>query len=134
MSILSFAKRLAGTSEQPKKDAAKPKKTEKKTTAPVTQIERPAMVQMVGLEPLISEKSVAVQHHGNVITFRVRRTVSKSQIVAAFREQYGVTPLSVRTVAQRGKRRRRGRTEGSTSDWKKAYVQLPVGKSIDVTA
>lgn len=132
MSLLSFAKKIAGN-EKPakaKKDAPKKKAVAKKEAVK----EAPAAVSLaagvIGLTPLITEKGVSMQG-ANAVVFRVRPETTKGQIMAAVEAQYKVRPVSVRTLKVMGKARRRGKSYGRTPSWKKAYVSLPKGKSID---
>jgi len=141
MSLLSFAKKVAGgdATDETKKPAAK--KSEEKKQAPATkeQVKKdtksePVMVVPASglyMEPLITEKGFSTP---GVYGFRVRTTASKRQIAETVEARYNVRPKAVRTLVVRPKARRRGATTGATAAWKKAYVTLPAGKTIDVTA
>lgn len=136
MSILTFAKKLAGQTEKPK---AKPAKTKARQAPPAdagkkaVQSENIAAAVSSSLEliPLISEKSVTLHASTNTVAFRVAPRASKGAIGRAIQQRYGFVPVHVRTTNQVPKVRRRGRTQGRTRAWKKAYVTLPEGKSID---
>lgn len=84
------------------------------------------------LTPLVSEKGVDRQAFNQVV-FRVSRTATKGQITQAVLEQYGMRPVRVRTMRMHPKRRRRGRSEGFTTMWKKAYVAVKDLKPFNVT-
>ena len=56
--------------------------------------------------------------------FVVDNKANKVEIKNAVEKLFGVEVLKVNTVSSKGKYRRRGRTEGYTSDVKKAYVEL----------
>jgi large subunit ribosomal protein L23 len=134
MSLLSFAKKITGRQPQ----AATAKKAERKAAprqprprqgqqnAPTSL----AHARTINLQPWVTEKGTDVQANSTFV-FRVRSEASKGQIAAAVREQYAVTPLRVRTLKAMPKTRRRGRTVGQTTHWKKAYVTLPVGQTIE---
>jgi large subunit ribosomal protein L23 len=86
------------------------------------------------LAPHVTEKtSLAMQNH-NQYTFRVRRDANKLDIRKAVELMFGVKVTGVQVVNESGKARRFGRTNGRTQDWKKAYVSLAQGHSIDYEA
>ena len=57
-------------------------------------------------------------------TFRVAKDANKTEIKLAIEEIFGVKVEKVNTVSVKGKLKRVGRSEGYTSDYKKAIVQL----------
>ena len=57
--------------------------------------------------------------------------VSKEEIKAAVEKIFNVQVVAVRTLNFQGKVRRTARGFGKRSDWKKAYVTLPAGTSVD---
>ena len=86
------------------------------------------------IAPHVTEKtSLAMQNH-NQYTFRVRRGASKTDIKKAVELMFDVKVTGVQVVNETGKRRRFGRTEGRTQDWKKAYVSLNPCQTIDYEA
>jgi len=85
----------------------------------------------VVLGPLVTEKS-ALQQDENIYAFRVGGTANKVQIKQAVEDLFGVTVLGVRTIVVRGKNKRFGRYFGKRSNWKKAYVTLAEGDSINL--
>lgn len=138
MSLLSFTKRIAGRNKkQEKKPAARAaaKKTTKQP-APAAPAQAPTQqptsgVPRIALQPLITEKAVLQQGAANTVAFRTHPKSTKHQIMQAVAVRYGVTPVSVRTAHMAPKRRTRGAATGRTNAWKKAYVTLPAGKTID---
>jgi large subunit ribosomal protein L23 len=79
--------------------------------------------QDIVISPVITERSMA----GNAFkkyTFKVKKTANKIEIRKAVEELFGVNVSRVNTMHVRGKLRKRGRTEGYTSSWKKAIVTL----------
>jgi large subunit ribosomal protein L23 len=75
------------------------------------------------LAPVITEKSVAALSEKKY-TFRVADGSNKIEIAKAVEEIFGVKVAKVNTISMKGKKRRMGRFEGYTSDWKKAVVTL----------
>src|ERR1700747_439303 len=86
------------------------------------------------IAPHVTEKtSLAMQTH-NQYTFRVRRDATKTDIRKAIELMFDVKVAGVQVVNEPGKTRRLGRTHGRTQDWKKAYVSLASGQTIDYEA
>jgi large subunit ribosomal protein L23 len=86
------------------------------------------------IAPHVTEKtSLAMQNH-NQYTFRVRRDATKTDIRKAIELMFDVKVAGVQVVNEPGKARRFGRTSGRTQDWKKAYVSLAAGQTIDYEA
>ena len=86
------------------------------------------------IAPHVTEKtSLAMQNH-NQYTFRVRRDATKIDIARAIELMFDVKVAGVRVVNEPGKTRRLGRRAGRTQDWKKAYVSLSPGQTIDYEA
>ncbi|KKP59630.1 MAG: 50S ribosomal protein L23 [Candidatus Magasanikbacteria bacterium GW2011_GWC2_34_16] len=89
------------------------------------------MANKVLVRPLITEKS-AVMQSNNKYGFVVGRSATKTQIKKAIKEAYDVMPTSVNTINMDGKRVRFGRSNGRRSDFKKALITLPAGKTITI--
>jgi large subunit ribosomal protein L23 len=86
------------------------------------------------IAPHVTEKtSLPMQNH-NQYTFRVRRDATKTDIKKAVELMFEVKVAGVQVVNEPGKSRRFGRHAGRTQDWKKAYVSLVEGQSIDYEA
>ena len=75
------------------------------------------------IAPVITEKSVMAMSDKKY-TFRVADGANKIEIAKAVEEIFGVKVAKVNTISMKGKKRRMGRFEGYTSDWKKAVVTL----------
>ncbi len=75
------------------------------------------------IAPVLTEKSVSVLGDKKY-TFRVADGANKIEIAKAIEEIFGVQVAKVNTISMKGKKRRMGRYEGYTSDWKKAVVTL----------
>jgi large subunit ribosomal protein L23 len=86
------------------------------------------------IAPHVTEKtSLAMQNH-NQYTFRVKRNATKTDIRQAVELMFEVKVTGVQIVNESGKTRRFGRLLGRTQDWKKAYVSLAPGQTIDYEA
>lgn len=83
------------------------------------------------VRPIITEKTANAAEN-NVVTFEVAKNANKSAIAQAVTEIYHVKPVSVNTVNVHPKTRRVGRYEGKTRAYKKAYVKLAEGDSINI--
>lgn len=81
--------------------------------------------------PLISEKATNNAETSNTIVFKVALDANKVEIASAVAQLFEVKVDSVRTVVIKGKTKRRGNKMGRRSDWKKAYVTLQEGQSLD---
>jgi large subunit ribosomal protein L23 len=86
------------------------------------------------IAPHVTEKtSLAMQNH-NQYTFKVRREATKTDVKKAVEMMFDVKVAGVQVVNEAGKSRRFGKTPGRTQDWKKAYVSLVAGQTIDYEA
>ncbi len=107
----------------------KKEKTEKKATKKAKVI--PADLSGVIVRPLVTEKAAVIAHAGQY-SFLVAPNANRVAVRSAIKAMYGVLPESVNIQRVRGKFVRFGRATGQRSDWKKAIVTLPKGKTIDV--
>ncbi len=82
------------------------------------------------IRPILTEKTTNAQS-GNVYTFEVGEGANKLEIKTAIQSLFGVEVEDVRTMVVRGKVKRFGRYYGKRSDWKKAYVRLADGDSLN---
>ncbi len=90
-----------------------------------------AELRDIVVRPLLTEKTSLAQEQENTYAFEVGLAASKYQIKQAIERLFGVEVSSVRTVRVRGKMKRFGRYHGKRSNWKKAYVKLADGNTID---
>ena len=74
-------------------------------------------------KPILSEKTYA-EIANKKYAFEVAKNSNKVEIKKAIEEIFGVKVKSVNTVNVNGKLKRQGKTQGYTSDYKKAYVTL----------
>ncbi|MCW8859875.1 MAG: 50S ribosomal protein L23 [Deltaproteobacteria bacterium] len=82
-------------------------------------------------KPLITEKANLLKEETQVVAFEVARSANKIEIKQAVEKAFDVKVKAVNTVLQRGKVKRVGINLGQRSNWKKAYVTLEDGQSID---
>ncbi len=83
------------------------------------------------LGPHVSEKSTDVGEKHNQIVFKVRRDSTKKEIRGAVEMLFEVSVTNVQVVNCRGKIKRFGQDWGQRNAWKKAYVTLADGDTID---
>ena len=83
-------------------------------------------------EPVITEKATILRE-ANKYAFRVHSKANKIQIRQAVEEIFSVKVQSVRTVKVPSKPKRQGLYQGRRAGWKKAYVTLKAGDSIEIT-
>ena len=81
--------------------------------------------------PLVTEKSAYQMNLENTYLFEVGLEANKLQIKDAVERYFGVEVTDVRTLIVRGKSKRFGRHIGKRSNWKKAYVKLAEGHSLN---
>jgi large subunit ribosomal protein L23 len=81
--------------------------------------------------PIVTEKSTDQKETRNVVAFEVDRRATKPEIRAAVEKLFKVKVADVRTLTAAGKRVRVGRSQGKRSNWKKAFVQLAEGSTIE---
>ena len=83
------------------------------------------------LKTLVSEKATMAESKG-AYTFIVFNKTNKLEVKKAVKEIYGVAPEKVRMINVEGKQMHLGNKQGRRSDWKKAIVTLPKGKTINI--
>lgn len=83
------------------------------------------------LAPHISEKSARGAENGSSVVFRVRRDATKPEIKAAVEMMFEVKVAGINVVNGEGKQKRFSQRLGRRQDFKKAYVRLQPGQSID---
>jgi large subunit ribosomal protein L23 len=83
------------------------------------------------VEPIVSEKATRVAEKHNQVLFKVLRDATKPEIKAAVELMFKVEVDAVRTINQRGKEKRFGRSIGRRDHVKKAYVALKPGHELN---
>ncbi len=83
--------------------------------------------------PILTEESTIQTQTRNQYAFRVDPDANKSQIRDAIEKMFpGVKVVRVNTLNYEGKMKRVGRYRGRRPNWKKAYVTLRPGDTIDL--
>jgi large subunit ribosomal protein L23 len=83
------------------------------------------------VEPIVSEKATAVAEKHNQVLFKVLRNATKPEIKAAVELMFKVEVEAVRTINQRGKEKKFGKSIGRRDHIKKAYVSLKKGQELN---
>lgn len=88
------------------------------------------------IKPVLSEKANAQQEKLHRYAFRVAKQANKLEIKKAVESFYGVTVVNVNTATAPGKNKTRftkaGYIKGRKSSYKKAFVTLADGDTIDL--
>ncbi len=90
-----------------------------------------AEIHEIIIRPIVTERSALAEASENTYVFQVGEGANKHEIRAAVESFFSVKVEDVRTVRVRGKFKRFGRFYGKRSNWKKAYVKLASGHSIN---
>jgi large subunit ribosomal protein L23 len=80
--------------------------------------------------PHLSEKAHMAAEKNQVV-LKVRTDATKAEIRQAVEFLFEVKVDNVQVVNVKGKSKRFGQTKGRRSDWKKAYVRLAEGSSLE---
>jgi len=83
------------------------------------------------LRPVVTEKSMELREIQNKVTFEVHPKANKQEIKTAVEKLFNVKVLAVNTMNVKAKKKRLGRIEGRTKNWKKAVVTLAPGHHIE---
>ena len=84
------------------------------------------------IRPIITENSMDLAADKKY-AFKVAKDANKTEIRKAIEEIFGVDVAKVNVINVKGKRKRLGRTFGTTSSYKKAVVTLtPDSKEIEI--
>jgi large subunit ribosomal protein L23 len=84
--------------------------------------------------PRVSEKTARLQEVSNQYVFEVATDATKADIKGAIEKIFDVTVEAVNVVNVKGKQKAFKNRMGRRGDWRKAYVKLADGQSIDVMA
>jgi large subunit ribosomal protein L23 len=85
------------------------------------------------IQPHVSEKSATVAEKANQFVFRVIDDATKADVKAAVELMFEVKVMNVNLLNRPGKTRRFKNMPGKRTGFKKAYVRLVAGQSIDFT-
>lgn len=83
------------------------------------------------LTPRVTEKSTQVGESSNQYVFKVARHAHKSDIKDAVEALFSVSVESVRVVNVKGKNKMFKQRPGKRDNWKKAYVRVQEGQTLD---
>jgi large subunit ribosomal protein L23 len=84
-------------------------------------------------KPRVSEKATVLHEENGVLTLEVAVKATKIEIKQAVEKAFGKKVASVRTANYDGKvRRKRTKDAGNAPAWKKAFVRLAAGESLDL--
>lgn len=81
---------------------------------------------------LTTEKNTILKDASNVYVFEVARRANKRMVKSAIEKVFGVEVANVNMAVAPHKPKRLGRYEGRRPGFKKAYVTLKAGDSIEV--
>jgi large subunit ribosomal protein L23 len=84
--------------------------------------------------PRVSEKTARLQEVSNQYVFEVATDATKADVKAAIEQLFDVRVEAVNVVNVKGKNKSFKFRQGRRGDWRKAYVTLAEGQSIDVMA
>jgi|SRR5690606_4054045 large subunit ribosomal protein L23 len=88
------------------------------------------------IKPIVTEKSNRLSENLNTYAFKVARKANKLEIKKAVEEFYGVTVAEVNTIVVPGKNKSKftksGFITGRKPGYKKAFVKLAEGETIDL--
>ena len=83
------------------------------------------------LAPLVSEKTSRIQEN-NQFVFEVATTATKAEVKSAVESLFNVKVEAVNVVNVKGKSKSFKNRAGRRGNWRKAYVCLAAGQTIDV--
>ena len=88
-------------------------------------------IMKVLLGPHVTEKTTNIGESSNQYVFQVMTDATKPEIKQAVETLFEVDVDAVRVTNVKGKEKRFGQRMGRRKDWKKAYVRVKDGQSID---
>ncbi len=123
----------AAVEEKPAKKATKKASAKKVEEKKVVFASPVAHDYEVILEPVITEKSMALMQNQNKVTLKVSDTANKIEIKDSFQRLYQAPVEEIKIVNVLGKKKSRGgRYQGSVPGYKKAVITLKKGAAIDL--
>lgn len=84
--------------------------------------------------PLVSEKSARIQDSANQYVFEVASTATKADVKMAVEELFKVNVKAVNVLNVKGKAKAFKGQLGGRGGFRKAYVSLAEGQTIDIVA
>lgn len=89
-------------------------------------------IYKVLLGPVVSEKASSLAEGSRQIVLKVVRTATKYEVKTAIEKLFNVKVEAVNILNVKGKTKRTRHGVGVRSDWKKAYVRLEAGQTLDL--
>ncbi|HUR11287.1 MAG TPA: 50S ribosomal protein L23 [Flavitalea sp.] len=90
------------------------------------------------IKPIVTEKSNKLTDQRRTYAFRVNKKANKLEIKKAVEDFYGITVVDVNTVVVPGKTKSKftksGFISGRKPSFKKAYISIAEGETIDLYA
>ncbi len=84
------------------------------------------------IKPLVSEKATFVRESSNQVAFYVHPKANKIEIAKAVETAFSVTVENVNVITVKNRDRvRQGRVQGKIAGYRKAYVTLAQGDTIE---
>ncbi len=84
------------------------------------------------IKPLVSEKATFVREQANQVTFLVHPKANKIEIAKAVEDAFKVSVENVNVITVKNRDRvRQGRVQGKIAGYRKAYVTLKQGDTIE---
>ena len=83
------------------------------------------------IAPVITEKTANMEADGKY-AFKVANKANKTEIKQAIEKIFGVKVVNVTTLNVHPKKKRVGRYTGMSNKYKKAYVKLAEGNTINI--
>lgn len=125
-------KKVEAKKKAPAKKATK--KVEEKKEAPKKDFGKATLHDYeVIIDPVITEKTMALMQDTNKVTVRVNAGANKTEIKLAFQRIFQVEVDSVKVINVNAKSKSRGgRYKGTVSGFKKAIVAIHEGEAIDL--
>ncbi len=84
-------------------------------------------------QQFVSEKSSIAQADHNQYVFKVATKATKPQVKQAIEKLFNVKVQAVQVLNVKAKTRRFGQIQGTKKAWKKAYISLAPGHTIELT-
>ncbi|WMY97279.1 MAG: 50S ribosomal protein L23 [Arsenophonus sp.] len=83
-------------------------------------------------KPHISEKTSNLMKLNNTISFKVKKNATKQEIRDAIKKIFKIEVQNINTVQIKGKIKKNKNIIGRKKNWKKAYITLKKGQSLDI--
>ena len=92
------------------------------------------MADITDIKSIIyTEKTLGLQEEGYIV-IQTSDKMTKNQLRAVLKEYFGVNPVKINSLKMSGKKKRFRGIEGKRANYKKFYVKLPEGATIESLA